>query len=96
MIHLLLLYILTELCNLGFDGVCYAVLASNLLNFCNVYAILWINCRKVYTQATLQPCKRAHFRHTCIFLKTGVPAALMVLVEWLVYDILVVLTVPLG
>ncbi len=75
---------------------CYAVLISNVINFLNVYLIIIINCRKVYNRQTRIQCSRSQFKTTTLYLKAGIPAAFMVMVEWLVYDMLLIFVGPLG
>ena len=96
LVHLGLLYFMTLFCDLGFQGVCYALLISNALNCLDMYLLLYCNCKKLYNSATYVSLQRAHFRNCAPYLKVAIPAAFMTLVEWLVYDLLLILVVPLG
>lgn len=95
-VHIGLLYFMTIVWDLGFNGVCYALMISNALNCLDMYLLLYCNCNKIYNSKTSIPLSRAHFRNCMPYLKVAIPAALMTLVEWLVYDLLLILVVPLG
>lgn len=82
--------------DLGFEGVCYSILIINCINFCDMYLIILCNCRNVYNSETRIKCSRSQFHTTSLYIKTAIPAAFMMMVEWLVYDMLLIFVAPLG
>ncbi len=96
LVHLGLLYLMTSVWQLGFDGVCFALLATNALNCIDMYFILFCNCKNIYNPQTYVTLRRQHFHNCSSYLRVAIPAAFMTLVEWLVYDLLLILVVPLG
>ena len=93
-VHITLLYLMTVVWGFGFQGVCYATVISQALNCFDMYFLLYCNCR--YEPLTFEPIQRSHFRNCQGYIRVAIPAAIQTAAEWLVYDLLVILVVPLG